>query len=131
MPVTGWNQPTSAKDYFRDVDKNLDRQERRPVVRRASDLLGPGFGPYAQVVGDWNEDTAAFTGFFYSEPGALNSPDNLLHWIGQVISTPSGFGVQRLWQVHESGWPLPIYERKFTNVSGSGRNYSGWVERTV
>lgn len=131
MPTTNWNQPTNAGDYFRQIDKQMDRQERRPSLRQASDILGPGFGPYAQQVVDWNSDTAAFTGFFYSEPGAVNSPDALVWHIGQVISIPGGFGIQRVWQFHETDWPLPIWERRFNNFSGSGRTYSAWVERPV
>ena len=67
----GWRTNITFKDWMRDIEKRILNEERRPIIRAASDLMGPGAGPYAIETLDWNADETTFNGWFYSRPGAL------------------------------------------------------------
>ena len=62
-----------AEDYFRNQKKKLSLADRRPVIWRASDLVGPGIGQNAVRITDFNDLLATFDGFF-SAARALNGP---------------------------------------------------------
>lgn len=100
-------------------------EQRRPLIRNASDLLGPGFGPQAVQTFDWSSDEAAFNGFFWSAPGAINAPDATSYWAGVCLATSDGSGVQRV-TMHEGGvWPAVTMVRRYTTPS-TNRLYSQW-----
>ena len=81
-----WRIPDdSMSDYMRQQEKRLLHEERRPLIRSAAALLGPGFAPFAVPLVDWNADETLFNGHFYSDAGAQNSPDILRAWIGTVL----------------------------------------------
>lgn len=117
---------TTAEGWFRSQEKRTLREERRPRVTHASDLLGPGIAPRAVQVQDWNSEETTFNGFFYSEPGALHSPDPAYDWIGQVIATPTGHGLQQVWQ-HSPTGPATQYVRTFHTHSLETPIYSAWT----
>lgn len=124
----GWNRPVSGGQWMRTQEKRINRQERRPSVNTAQDLLGPGFAPTAQRLLDWNSDEATFNGIFYSEPGAVNSPDDTRFWIGTVVSQSNEFGIQRVMEFHLTAPSLTEYVRAFYLTSGSAhRFYSAWA----
>lgn len=106
--------------------KRLMRQERRPSVTGASQILGPGAGPFAILINDWNAEEATFTGIFYSEPGAVNGPDDLLslagtyYWMGETFGAESEdgerYGFQRLTRyrlVGDGGGSWDEYRRRY------------------
>ena len=93
MSYQNWRPVVGADDYFRQQEKRIMHEERRPQIRQASDLLGPGFGSRATAIADWNSDEAAFTGFFFTEPGAANAPDTNLRWIGITVGLPDESGL--------------------------------------
>lgn len=68
-----WRTEVDAVDYFGNQKKQLQVADRRPVIRKASDLVGPGIGAGAVRVVDWNDDLASFNGY-YSSSRALNGP---------------------------------------------------------
>jgi len=73
-------QLIDTDDWMRRIEKRLMHEERRPQIRTASDLMGPGLGPKAVQLFDWNDDITLFNGFFWSEPGpAQHSPANTKH----------------------------------------------------
>lgn len=127
----GWRIPTDANDLSKRTEKRLMREERRPQISKASDLLGPGAAPYAVQEFDWNSDESAFTGVFFSSPvdGQNNSPDDSKFWIGETFGTGGGFGFQRLTEVYTSP-PGPITPnvriRHFFSPAGA-RVYTPWV----
>lgn len=98
------------------------------MVRKASDLLGPGFGPHAIATRDWNADECLFNGMFYSEIGSINSPDSTMAWIGQVISDPTPSGVQIVQTYKSPNWPPYRRMRKFESVvDGAVPIFTAWV----
>lgn len=111
---------------MRDQEKRTIRQERRPQIYSATDILGEGFGPTATQLLDWNDDVAILNGYFWSPVGSINSPDADSEWAGIVIAEDeSVFGVQIIWSVRESDPPRE-YRRRFSSPSGSTRTYTPW-----
>lgn len=118
-----WPVAQTQADWMRQQEKRVLHQERRPSAASASDLLGPGFGPTAVELVDWNSDEAAFNGFFWSGPGAINSPDPNAYWLGTIISQDQLFGVQQI--VERTG--TRKYIRRFSGLGGSTvRSYTPW-----
>ena len=64
MAEQDWTIETNAEDYFRHQKKQLQVSDRRPVIRRASDLVGPGLAATAVRVNDFNDILATYNGFF-------------------------------------------------------------------
>ena len=89
-----WRTNITFTDWMRDIEKRILNEERRPIIRAASDLMGPGAGPYAIQTVDWNADETTFNGWFYSEPGAQNTPDYSLYWIGTTEGIADGNGYE-------------------------------------
>jgi hypothetical protein len=119
-----WAIDIDASDWMRSLEKRVLHEERRPSVRSAADLLGPGFAPYAVLTADWNSEEAARQGFWWSEVGALNSPDSAKSWIGCVTVNVDGSGNQ---EVMENGPGSPPLRRVRTfRMQGGIRVYSAW-----
>lgn len=129
-----WRQPITFADLQRNGEKRQLNQERRPQVRTASDLLGPGIAPFAVEISDWNGDETAFNGFFWSQPGAINSPDptNSKWYMGQVEATEDGFGLQWATEFRDipgNAWPPRSFIRRFFDPGSAGtRSFSAWAE---
>lgn len=128
--ANNWRPNITAQDWMRSMEKRVLNEERRPLIRSAADLLGPGFAPYAVQVTDWDGDEAVFNGMFYSTAGlSINSPDNGSDWIGMVLAEADGFGIQRVMEHRSDNAETPIreYMRRFFDPGGGGtRAYSAW-----
>jgi hypothetical protein len=115
---------------MREVEKRILHEERRPNIRTASDLMGPGLSPYSILINDWNAAETAFNGFFHSDPNALNTPDNTRYWMGTSQASPEGYGLQRVTEYREgrtsATWPRFTYLRKFFTPPGAQRQFSAW-----
>jgi hypothetical protein len=133
MAANDWPIVTDAEGYFRQNEKRLLHEERRPLVKTASDLMGPGIAPHAVLIFDWNNEVTAFNGFYYSEPGAMNTPDGTSatnFWMGQSIADAEGNGVQFIW-INRHGnlqEPLSLRARRFHGSEGGQRQFSAWQE---
>lgn len=129
-------------DWMRDMEKRVLHEERRPLVRSASDLLGPGLAPTAVQLLDWNDPATAFNGFFWTAPGAINSPDGNKSWMGFSVCNAIGDGYQMVYQY--TGWTYPYvvsnalfndpnnssppqYFRTFNTPPGLQRSYGPWI----
>lgn len=128
--ANSWTQIEDAADWMRQIEKRILHEERRPGVRSASDLMGPGLAPFSIWVNDWNAPETAFNGMFHSDPGALNSPRTDGYWMGSSQGTPDGYGLQRVTEYrNEAVWPGGTWMRKFwTTVPGASRQYSAWAQ---
>lgn len=115
----------NAEDWMRQVEKKVLREERRPIIRKASDLMGPTLGPFAVQITDWNGEETHFNGLVFSEPGALNSPDDALTWLGMVIAAREGHGLQQAWN---NDGPEPLhYIRSWSTGVSPIPLYTPWV----
>ena len=128
--ANSWRQVIDGSDWMREVEKRILHEERRPHIKSASDLLGPGISPFSVLIKDWNAPETAFNGFFHSEPGAINSPIAGRYWMGTSQATADGFGLQRVTEYRGSTtvttWPRPTYVRKFFSGAGAQRQFSTW-----
>lgn len=112
---------------MRSLEKRVLHEERRPQIRTAADLLGPGFGPYAVQISDWNAEETTFNGLWWSEAGALNSPDPAKQWMGNSEGNSDGTGTEHVVEVGPAAATPPAeYTRGFTSVAG-GRSYAAWA----
>ena len=89
-----WRIETDGLDYFRHQKKTLEVADRRPVIRKGSDLVGPGIGASAVRLDDYNDLLATFDGYFSSSPGAANAPNDTEAFVGHVISDSEFGGLQ-------------------------------------
>lgn len=89
-----WRMGTNAEDFLRGNQKRLALDERRPVIRKASDLVGPGIDAAAVSITDYNDVLATFNGYYSSVPGALYAPNTADSFIGFVIMDDTLGGVQ-------------------------------------
>lgn len=131
--TNSWRPVVTSTDWVQQLEKRLLNEERRPQIAAASDLLGPGAGPYAVQIWDWNSDEGAFNGIFFSDPsdGQINSPDDVKHWLGETFGTDDGNGFQRLtvYRTEPIGgtgdWT--VYRRRFyLPPDGEVRVYGPW-----
>lgn len=126
---SGWAPPSNYVEASRDTQRQLDVLYRRNRSPRARDLMGPGLAPRAVQLLDWNVDDTSFNGFFFSDVGALNSPDPAAAWIGEVFATPDGAGVMHLWEMATStydGAAPREYQRAFRTAAGATRGFTAW-----
>lgn len=82
---SNWRQETDAADYFGHQQKKLNVADRRPVIRRASDLVGPGIGASATRITDFSDLLATYNGYFSSVPGARHAPNDTEAFVGHVV----------------------------------------------
>jgi hypothetical protein len=120
------------RDQLTETNRRLTRQEGRRQIGHASDLMGPGLAPQAVLVTDWNDETMAFNGLYYSEAGSLNSPNDTQRWIGQNIVDPLGHGIQRVALyvdniVDLGTWTPALWVRAFVTPDGTTRVFSAWT----
>lgn len=101
-----WRTTTDAGDYFGKQNKKLAVADRRPVIRKPSDLVGPGIGAAAIRIDDFNNVLATYNGYYASVDGALNAPaagsfvgitvmDSELGGVQQFDSLSSGLNYRR------------------------------------
>lgn len=122
-----WPIPQGIGDFLGQQNKRLSQEERRPQVRKASDLLGPGFAPFAVAVDDLNGDVAAFNGLFIVPPGTPNSPDPAKWWVGETIANEVNGGSQRFSTFQTLDAPHMTMMRGFSYAPDSPqRFYSAW-----
>lgn len=113
-------------DLLGSYNRRLRQQERRPSVTTAAEILGPGFGPTATQVLDWSSEDAVFGGFFWSDVGALNSPDTAKRWIGIVLAEDDRLaGVQRIW-THRDSDPPREYVRRWSYDLVGNLTFTAW-----
>lgn len=110
MSGQSWRPETDAEDYFIHQKKQLTLADRRPVIRKASDLVGPGFGANTIRITDYNSVLATFNGYFSSAPGADNAPNGDEAFTGYVVSDAE-LGGQQVFTGLSSGTE---YRRTFT-----------------
>lgn len=89
-----WRIGVDATDYFGHQKKQVQIDARRPVIRRASDLVGPGVAATAVRITDYNNLLATYNGFFSSDVGVSNGPPVSGPYVGTVASDAELGGIQ-------------------------------------
>lgn len=103
MSAQNWRPEIGAEEFFGHQNKKLQVADRRPVIRNAADLVGPGIGAYARRITDYNAPLATLNGYFSSNraingPSPLPSGENagfdVNHYVGFTVSDSELGGVQ-------------------------------------
>ncbi len=89
-----WPTPVDAGDYFRHEQKKVAIEERRPVIRRASDLVGPGIAASAVRITDWADTLATFNGYYASLAGPTGAPTGTEAYLGYTVMDAEVGGTQ-------------------------------------
>lgn len=133
--MSGHRTLITTEDWMRDMEKRTLHDYRRPQIRTASDLMGPGLGPRAIELRDWNDEATTFNGFFYSTPGAQNTPDTTRYWMGYVVANEFGAGYMLVYEYAldptVATVPVRTYLRNFQTIPGSLRSFGAWVPMTA
>lgn len=94
MSNKDWRIETDSMDYFQHQKKTIEVSDRRPVIRKAGDLVGPGIGANSTRIDDYSDLLATFNGYYSSAPGASNAPNATEAFVGYVISDAELGGTQ-------------------------------------
>lgn len=81
-----WRTEVDALDYLGHQRKQLQVADRRPVIRKASDLVGPGIGSMAVQITDFNDSLALHNGYYTSAAGATGAPNAVDAFVGTVVA---------------------------------------------
>lgn len=89
-----WRTETNAGEYLGHQQKRGQLADRRPVIRRASDLVGPGIGVSAVRLTDLKDPLALCNGFFSARSDALDAPTSAEDFIGFCVVDAEIGGMQ-------------------------------------
>lgn len=120
-----WRTEVDALDYFQHQKKQAAVDNRRPVIRKASDLVGPGIGANATVITNFNDTLATFDGYFSAAAGTANAPTAGQAYVGIVTSDSTLGGMQVFHGLTDGG----TYKRLFTRnpADASSIAWGAWV----
>jgi hypothetical protein len=120
-----WRIETEATDYFQHRDKRLVTEERRPIIRKSSDLVGPGIGSGAVRITDYNDILATFNGYYSSVPGALYAPNPTDSFIGHVIMDTELGGRQTFTSLVSGNEYTRVFRRSPSDADSI--SYGAWL----
>lgn len=123
--MNGWPTQTDFPQWMRDVVRDIAELKRRSKPTAAA-VLGPGLGPWATLLNDWNDEVTLYNGIFYCDVNSQNSPDEDVRWIGTVMATPDGDGVMEVAALDSVGLPAR-HMRSFTTDAAGGRSFTAWA----
>jgi hypothetical protein len=124
---SNWRISQSFYDWTMGVEKRLMHEERRKPPPEDGHTYVDGLGAWAIRVYDWDDLMAQTNGYWYSEPGAVNSPDPAAgsFFMGETHVDDYGFGWQQVMEYRPPpdvdgnytdpmpDWPTPVYVRRF------------------
>lgn len=96
MGEQNWRQEITAGDFFGNQKKITQINDRRPVVRKPSDLVGPGIAAQATRITDFNDALVTYNGYFSADVGAAHSPAPGERLLGFVVSDSQLGGWQEM-----------------------------------
>lgn len=128
MNQQNWRTEITGQDYFGHQKKQAAVENRRPVIRKASDLVGPGIASSAVRITDFNNILATFNGYFSADAEATNAPNTTDQFIGFVSSDAELGGVQQFTSLTDGKVWVRVFNR---NPADSSALYFGtWKSLT-
>lgn len=124
--TSNWRTDVDAGDYFLHQKKKNEVADRRPVIRRAVDLVGPGIADVAIRVTDWNNVLATYNGYFSSVRAANgpvlagpgpNAGFDVNPYVGTVTSDAEIGGVQTITDLVTTTRYQRVFRRNLTDPS--------------
>ena len=127
MGQQNWRTPQNFPDLLGSIQKRIGALERREgSVSTIVSIMGPAQNKRAVLITDWSDEIASNNGYFWSRPGALHSPNPLLHWTGSVIGRSDNSGMQEVWNTDDLDNVLYYMRTYVDDGTGQGRIYSTW-----
>lgn len=121
--TSGWPAADDFGQFVTDNERNINELKRRTRIPSARQIMGPGLGPYAVQLFDWNDPKTLYNGVFYSEDGAANAPGSGV-WIGSNWCTPDGRGIQT---ARALASPTDEMVRTFVATPSGTPTFTAWV----
>lgn len=112
-----WRTEVDALDYFQHQRKQMAVENRRPVIRKPSDLVGPGIASNAITITDFNDSLAIFDGYFGAAAGAANAPTSGQAYVGFVTSDSERGGMQLFYGMTDGGTYKRLFQRSGADAS--------------
>lgn len=93
MSEKDWRPEIDAEIYFGGQKKTLAVADRRPVIRKAADLVGPGINAQATPITDFNNLLATYNGYYSAVTGSFAAPNDDEAFVGVTVmdATMGGF----------------------------------------
>lgn len=88
MSTDDWRIGQDGTDYLLHQQKRVALEQRRPVIRKASDLVGPGIAAGAIPLDDLNGVLGTFNGYYSAIEGTAHAPNDTEAFVGQTVSDP-------------------------------------------
>ena len=125
-----WRIGIDAEDYLLSQKKQNQMTDRRPVIRKSSDLagMGPAINAGATLLADFNDPLATYNGFFSAEVDALNAPTDDERFIGFVTQDNTFGGKQTFTGLDSAIQYTRIFLRDALDASHTV--FADWVANT-
>lgn len=124
----GGRIPQNATDWMRGMERRISALERRGGIASPRALLGNGIGPMATRTVDWNSNDTLLNGWYFSDALSINSPNPTYAWLGMVIASYPGHGLQVVWS-HNLAAPSAVlnYVRQYhRHASENVAEFTAW-----
>lgn len=112
-----WRTETNGEDYFGHQKKQLQIADRRPVIRKPSDLVGPGIAISATRITNFNNELAQFNGFYSALEGAAHAPTSDQAYMGWVTMDDEIGGIQMFFGMDDGVLHKRIFKRDPADLS--------------
>lgn len=127
MSGENWRPEIDAADFFGNGKKRQALEQRRPVIRKASDLVGPGIGANTTLITNFNDPLAMYNGFFSAKNGADNAPSSG-EFVGLTISDDSMGGTQQFTRLSDGAEFSRVFHRAAADAQSI--TWDAWVPST-
>lgn len=128
-----WRVTTDAQTYFGGQKKQASISDRRPVIRKASDLVGPGIAAQAVPITDFNDLLATYNGMFSAVIGSFGAPNDDEAFVGMTVADGELGGFQIFTGMGNPDSGLGhTYRRRFTRNPSDHESiyWESWVNET-
>jgi len=122
-----WRTEIDAGDYFAHQKKQMQVENRRPVIRRASDLVGPGIAATAVKITDFDDQLATYNGYYSAVEGTTNAPTATEPFVGTVVMDADLGGMQAFVGLETATEYIRVFRRNPSDPSSI--TWGAWTLR--
>jgi len=127
-----WRIDSDALTYFGHQQKKTNVADRRPVIRKAADLVGPGINAQATIITDFNNLLATYNGYYSAEAGAFGAPNADEAFVGITVMDATLGGYQLFTGLGTGSGQGLTWRRKFIRnpADYSSISWEAWVNES-
>lgn len=128
-----WRFQTDAETMLGAQKKTLAVADRRPVIRKAADLVGPGINAQATRITDYNNLLATYNGYYSSVAGAFGAPSDTEDFVGITVMDSLLGGFQLFTGLGTGTGKGATYRRRFHRnpADASSIFWDAWVNEST